>query len=159
MTDGWDISCKIALRWMPLDLTDDKSTLVHVMAWCRQATSHYPSQCWPRSMSPYGVSRPWWVKCFIARTTFTCMTCRIKVTIKYSVFLLSNFHIYSLQTTRQVKIWMLDIPIWRFVNTCLCQFYQNAPFQYWPHTCTEPSLVLPWLQMSWHLTVWGHQQA
>ena len=23
---------------MPLDLTDDKSTLVQVMAWCRQAT-------------------------------------------------------------------------------------------------------------------------
>ena len=31
---------------MSLDLTDDKSTLVQVMAWCRQATSHYRSQCW-----------------------------------------------------------------------------------------------------------------
>ena len=39
----------------------DKSTLVHVMAWCRQATSHYLNQCWPRSMSPYGVTRPQWV--------------------------------------------------------------------------------------------------
>ena len=46
------------LRWMPWDLTDDKSTLVQVMAWCRQATSHYLSQCWPSSMSPYGVTRP-----------------------------------------------------------------------------------------------------
>ena len=35
-----------ALRWMPQDLTDDKSTLVQVMAWCHQATSHYLSQCW-----------------------------------------------------------------------------------------------------------------
>ena len=61
MTDGWGISCKIALRWMPLDLTDDKSTLVQVMAWCRQATSHYLSQCWPRPMSPYGITRPQWV--------------------------------------------------------------------------------------------------
>ena len=26
---------------MPEKLTDDKSTLVQVMAWCRQATSHY----------------------------------------------------------------------------------------------------------------------
>ena len=43
---------------MSLDLTDDKSTLVQVMAWCRQATSHYLSQCWPRFMSPYGVTRP-----------------------------------------------------------------------------------------------------
>ena len=31
------------------------------MAWCRQATSHYLSQCWPRSVSPYGVTRPQWV--------------------------------------------------------------------------------------------------
>ena len=62
VTGGWGISCKIALRWMPLDLTDDKSTLVQVMAWCRQATSHYLSQCWPRSMPPYGVTRPQWVK-------------------------------------------------------------------------------------------------
>ena len=57
----WGISSKIALRWMPLDLTDEKSTLVQVMAWCRQATSHYLSQCWPRSMSPNGVTRPQWV--------------------------------------------------------------------------------------------------
>ena len=28
------------------------------MAWCRQATSHYLGQCWPRSMAPYGVTRP-----------------------------------------------------------------------------------------------------
>ena len=55
--DGWGISSELALRWMSLDLTDDKSTLVKVMAWCRQATSHYLSQCWPRSLSPYGVTR------------------------------------------------------------------------------------------------------
>ena len=61
MTDGWGISCEIALIWMSLDLTDDQSTLVQVMAWCHQATSHYLSQCWPRSLSPYGVTRPQWV--------------------------------------------------------------------------------------------------
>ena len=35
------------------------------MAWCRQATSHYLSQCWPRSLSPYGITKPQWVNCFI----------------------------------------------------------------------------------------------
>ena len=59
--DGWGISGEIALRWLSLDLTDDKSTLIQVMAWCRQATSHYLSQCWPRYLSPYGVTRPQWV--------------------------------------------------------------------------------------------------
>ena len=49
------------LRIMP------KSTLVQVMAWCRQATSHYLCQCWPSSMSPYGVTRSQWVKCDINR--------------------------------------------------------------------------------------------
>ena len=34
--------------------TDDKST----MAWCQQATMHFLSQCWPRSMSPYGITMP-----------------------------------------------------------------------------------------------------
>ena len=61
VTDGWVISCEITLRRMSQGLTDDKSTLVQVMVWCRQATSHYQNQCWPRSMSPYGVTRPQWV--------------------------------------------------------------------------------------------------
>ena len=47
---------------MPQDLTDDKSALIQVMAWCRQATSHYLNQCWPRSSTPYGVTRHQWVK-------------------------------------------------------------------------------------------------
>ena len=59
--DGWGISCEIALIWMSLDFTDDQSTLVQVMAWCRQATSHYLSQCWPRSLSPNGVTKAQWV--------------------------------------------------------------------------------------------------
>ena len=50
---------------MPLDFTDDKSALVQVMAWCRQATSHYLSQCWPRSLSPYDVIRPQWVNSLV----------------------------------------------------------------------------------------------
>ena len=33
--DGWGISCEIAPIWMSLDFTDDQSTLVQVMAWCR----------------------------------------------------------------------------------------------------------------------------
>ena len=60
--DGWDISHEIFSRWMSLDLTDDESALVQVMAWCRQATSHYLSQCWPSSMSPYDDTRPQWDK-------------------------------------------------------------------------------------------------
>ena len=61
--DGWGISCEIALIHvcMSPDFIDDQSTLVQVMAWCRQATSHCLSQCWPRSLWPCGVTRPQWV--------------------------------------------------------------------------------------------------
>ena len=62
--DGWSNSCKIVLKWIPMDLTDGKSTLVQVMAWCLQTTSHYLSQCWPRSLLPYGVTRPQWIDIF-----------------------------------------------------------------------------------------------
>ena len=58
----WYICCEIVLKWMPLDNSDDKSTLVKVMAWCREATRHYLNQCWHNLMSPYCVAKPRWVK-------------------------------------------------------------------------------------------------
>ena len=52
-------SCEIALRWTAQQTFDDKSTLVQVMAWCRQATTHYLTQYyWHRSRSPCGITRP-----------------------------------------------------------------------------------------------------
>ena len=62
VVDSWGIDCQIALRDMSLDLTDDKSTLVQIMAWCLTAPSHYLNQWWLRYLTPYGVTRPQWVK-------------------------------------------------------------------------------------------------
>ena len=62
MIDCLGICWETVMKWMPQDLSDDKSALVQVMAWCRQATSHYLSQCWLRSMSPYNATRPQWVR-------------------------------------------------------------------------------------------------
>ena len=62
MVDGWGISCEIGLMGLSLELTDDKSTSVQVMAGCHQATSHYLSQYWPISMSSYGITWLKWVK-------------------------------------------------------------------------------------------------
>ena len=42
---------------MPEDLIDSKSTLVQVMAWYLTVPSHYLSQCWPQSLTPYGITR------------------------------------------------------------------------------------------------------
>ena len=37
------------------------SKMVQVMAWYWYEISHYPSQCWARSISPYGITMPQWV--------------------------------------------------------------------------------------------------
>ena len=50
--------CEISHTRMPQELTNEKTALVQVMAWCHQASSHHLNQCWPRSMSPYSVTRP-----------------------------------------------------------------------------------------------------
>ena len=47
------ISGEIALIWISHVLIDDKSSLVRVMAWCRQAASHNLNQYWWISWSPY----------------------------------------------------------------------------------------------------------
>ena len=79
--DGWVISCEITLRWMSQGLTDDKSTLVQVMSWCRQATRHYLSQCWRISLSPYGVTRPQWIK--LKHATICSLTTEPYRTVPY----------------------------------------------------------------------------
>ena len=61
LTNTWIISCGIALKWRPQRwgpqlLIGLGNGLMH------QATSHYPSQCFHRSMSPYGFIRLHWVK-------------------------------------------------------------------------------------------------
>ena len=55
------VHCEATLRHMPQNLTNEKSTLLQVMARCHQALSHYLSQSRPRSMLPYDVTRPQWV--------------------------------------------------------------------------------------------------
>ena len=47
--DLWIYACDrpIGLMWLPQKTFDDRSTLVQVMAWCRQAPSHYLTQCQP----------------------------------------------------------------------------------------------------------------
>ena len=107
--NGWGISCELALRWMSLHLTDDKSTLVQVMAWCRQATSHYLSQWWPRSLSPYGVTRPQWVKEMNERASpFVCEY--LEWMGGQAVCRISFFFIYyakrKIPTIQRIKSWL-----------------------------------------------------
>ena len=86
------ISCNIALRWMPEYLTDNKSTLVQVMAWCRQVPSHCLNQCWPSSMMPYGITRPQWVNSCTCSTHWdmACMHYHMWPTTGYGPWLMNG---------------------------------------------------------------------
>ena len=68
--DDCCVSCEIPIRWVSLVLTDYKSTLIQVINCCRWATRHYLSQCWHRSMLPYGITRSHHNELLISLTTF-----------------------------------------------------------------------------------------
>ena len=44
--------------------------LIQVMAWCRQATSHYLNQCWPIYMSSPSTNRPQWINTILVLSYF-----------------------------------------------------------------------------------------
>ena len=47
-------------NYLGIAANDVESTLVWVIPWCRQASSHYWSQCCPSSVWPFGITRPQW---------------------------------------------------------------------------------------------------
>ena len=57
----WELMKLLSGKCHRTSLRNDKSALAQVMACCHQATSHYLSQCWPKSMSSPGLTRPQWV--------------------------------------------------------------------------------------------------
>ena len=91
---------------MPWDLTNDKSTLVQVMAWCHQATSHYLSQCWPWSMSSYGITMLHWVN---SRKHEKCISIFYHFLAQrwQSGWNLSPLDDYDLFCTTQSILWLL----------------------------------------------------
>ena len=129
---------------MPLDLSDDKSTLVQVMAWCRQATSHYLSQCWPSSLSPYGVTRPQWVNVIELGHT------------ESSNGLVPSVHYFS-------KFSLGRLPKFAFVNTRL---YMIKKKKLSKSTCPTASFTCPGPSDSGYVEPWfnddpnsGHHMA
>ena len=54
---------QILLEFVPKHPIVNKSALTQVKDWqLRKAPSHYLSQSSPRSLMPYGITRPQWVK-------------------------------------------------------------------------------------------------
>ena len=88
-------SYESALRWMTFD---NKSILFQVMVWFRQATSHYLSQCWPTSMSPYGGTRAWrveYVMSILMSLVLYTLYVSARGLLQYNVLMLWNWATYD----------------------------------------------------------------
>ena len=68
--NGLGTNNEIAFVKITKNLTNEMSSLVQAVAWCHQATRHYLSQCWPRSMSPHDVAQPQWVNSIFTFVSF-----------------------------------------------------------------------------------------
>ena len=83
-----NISCENALRWLLQDTFDDKSTMVQVMIWCCQPTSHCLSQRWPRSKALHGATR---LKCINSSPPSGAYMCQgIRIGSAWLVFSLTQ---------------------------------------------------------------------
>ena len=88
--------------WLELHLSDDKSTVFKVMAWCCKAISYYESKCWPRSMSPCGVTGLQLVKWIYSHAMgLVNMTARSKTNIGNQLF--CSLHFESFEKKSQKK--------------------------------------------------------
>ena len=89
VTGGWGLSCKIATGpyWWRVNIDS--------LAWCRQVISHYLSQCWPRFMSPYGVTRPQWLKDIFLMYSFEWILHEVTLNMFLRVYLTETVRIGS----------------------------------------------------------------
>ena len=96
MSTSWEI----AYTWMLHNTSDDKSTLVQVMAWCHLAPSHYLSQYWPISVSQHGITMPQGVKsCPVTAVTLAFLITQISID-KHPTLTISKFwHYISARTS------------------------------------------------------------
>ena len=104
------------------------------MAWCREATSHYMSQCWPRYLSPYGVTSPQWVNPF----NNGYMGILINTFSSFMFYISRPSDIITLNMLHQTKIdltiqWMC-IRISITMESTFCSDYHNGrrDLKYWP---------------------------
>ena len=139
---GWchEHFCVTTLRLIPWDTYDDKVILVQVTAWCRQATRHYLSQCWLRSMLSYMVTRPQYFKSPVILTVYSlCMLASNKTSKRLIIGPLCG------ETTGYRWFLITDLLSQIDVDTCYRWILlTNEPTSHaenvsksWPHTHTH----------------------
>ena len=126
---------------MQNNLIDEDSSLalVPVMAWCHQATNHYLGQCWPRSLSPCGVTEPQWFKRLecVGQCLQWVWNLVTVSTVKMSSYHHRNFH-YKEETV-PIPFLIMGIPIPEKTVFILKQ----EPVSYQPHMVRDHFMYAP----------------
>ena len=127
-----------ALRWIPRDLIDDKSTLFQVVVWCRQATSHYLSQypvlhhhmasLGPEEFSHWSADK----KAVTLQTTFWNPFSWIKILIPWLKFHWKLFPRVLLTFNNQSAL--VQIMAWHQTVDQAIIWNNDGLFYIWPHT-------------------------
>ena len=102
MINGWGISYEIALRCMPLQFIDDKSTLVQLMAW-------YPKGNLMGIMASQISGN---LMVYSAIIPYAQLNWRW----------IYWFHLVRLSVRRSVRLWTESCPLCIFHNTCWTHF-------------------------------------
>ena len=134
--DGWGIHCEIALIWMSPDFTDDQSTLVQVMAWCRLATNHYLSDRFQTSQSlQMGLNMVQCSKCIVKNVAIrphilVCIVLFTPAGLWYSVWW--SGYLWSVLRLNLMIIWWIFrslsepfILIWCKYNAAVCMSHMR----------------------------------
>ena len=105
--------------------------LFQVMDWCHQATSHYISQCWLRSMSTYGINRLQYIQ---PPDTLSTLVQAINFCLFSEKSLLGPMLNYILGTIISFDIWyQMWISLFRQIQlNCLLQ---NTAYSVWHPWC------------------------
>ena len=94
--DILSVQVKSIMEWGTEDLADGKSTLVQVMAWCHQATSHYLNQCRATALMPYGITKTQWVHINLISAHFSSIISCLQVVFRYEFVIIWIIIIFAL---------------------------------------------------------------
>ena len=111
---------------------------------CLTAPSHYLSQSWPRSLSPYGVTRPQWVNLKMNASPYIYDI--VNVIVQYFWILLVLDITHTIVNVLYVHICLVNSPIW--IHRC-CMYVTNMLLHV---TVFHWSLIYP------ELTHWGRDK-
>ena len=129
------------IHWILLIISQHyKSTFVQVMAWCLMAPSHYLNQCWPRSMWPYGITRPQWVNSSSIKQIWLPVTCDINTQRPEwsGCYSCRNFALNLKYFNGNVSLLCFDNVCWQHViflfGNCLAPSWCHYMNQWWPRS-------------------------